>query len=366
MARPKGKVSGAVTSADEFHKKWGKVLIDPDEIVVANGFWSSGSPSVDALLGGGFPKGALSEIYGPEQAGKSTLALSTARQVIESGGRVLYIDLERGYDLRNARTREWLHKNGIDPLDPNFVVADPETGEDMYQMIIDAIQSGVFQLIVIDSMAAVTTKSELEGEIGDANVGAVSKLNSQALKILFRKFGKNRDTHLMILNQMRDKFGAMSFGPQTKSTGGRAVGHWVGMKIKLVKMGREAGVGDEVLTKVKVVVEKSRYGAARSVDIKISSERGVDTLQDVLEFAMDMGYIHRSGGWHYLYANAIDAKVWGKVDKKDRETLEGFIATQNGEDAMKLYLGASGWYETLYEVAVAAVSEGGIEVVDEG
>jgi hypothetical protein len=135
------------------------------------------------------------------------------------------------------------------------------------------------------------------------------------------------------------------------------------MKLKLVKMGREAGAGDEVLTKIKLIVEKSRYGAARSVDFKISSERGVDTLQDVLEFGLELGYIHRSGGWHYLYSEPLSG--FEKLANADRDKQPTFVAKQNSEDSMKLYLGSSEWFEKLYDLAIAAVTEAGIETVEE-
>jgi RecA/RadA recombinase len=297
-------------------------------------------------------------------SGKSTLALSTSRQVIAAGGRVLYIDLERGYDIRNARTREWLEKNGIDPTDSHFRIARPYTGEDMYRMIVDSVQSCVHQFIVIDSMAAVATEAELEGDIGDAHMGQVSRLNSQALKVLFRKFGHNHETHIAILNQVRDVIGGMSFGPRTKSTGGRALEHWVGMKIKLIKMGREAGIGDEVLTKVKVQAEKSRYGAAQSVDIKISSVRGVDTLQDIMDFAIDRGFICRDpkSAQYHLYSQPIES--FAKIAKDDRESHANFVAKITGEDAMKEYLHAFGWYDKFYGMAVSAVQDSGIETED--
>lgn len=339
-----------------FEEKWGSILINPTEIASLHGFWSTGSPAVDALLGGGLHKGSMSEFYGKPQSGKSTLALSTARQVIRQGGRVLYIDLERGLDIREGHQRSWLEVNGIDPFDTyHFAVVQdrpnqPLAAEDIYELIIDAMEQNKYQYIVLDSMAGMTTRSELAGEIGESHFGAVAKVNSQALKILFRKFGSNRETHITFINQVRDQIAGGMGG--LKSTGGRALEHYVGLKLRLDRGRRVEAKDGDVATPVFVKVDKSRYGAAKKVEIRISSDRGIDVLQEVQDFAILNGYIHQSGAWYTLFDRPVEPTV--VKNAKKNEEIEGFLFKSQGDTGLKAYLQESGWFDTLYGHAVGA------------
>jgi recombination protein RecA len=364
MAKAKQGSTKDVKSAEDFNAKYANIIINPEEVALKYGYWSTGSPRVDALLGGGLRKGTISEFYGKPQSGKSTLALCAAREVIRAGGRVLWIDLERNLDIRQKGVQGWLQKNGIDPHDTYHfqIVQDPEDGEQMYQMIVDSISNGIHQLVVLDSMAAVTTRGELAGDMGESHYGAVAKLNAQALKVLFHKFGKNRDSHIIIVNQVRDNMSSPIKGA-VKSTGGRALEHYVGVKVRFDKIGRQEKP-DDVLTAIKVKLDKSRFSPARSVEIQISSNRGVDVLQEVLEYAIEAGYIHVTGAWYNLYDQPVDFAAL-KREKREKDVEAGFVTALQGGDSAREYLMDSGWFDQLYAAAVGNAAEQALNIEDD-
>lgn len=343
----------------EFFKKWGNVLLDPEEVANNTIIHPTGSIRLDKLLGGGLPGGMISELKGPKYSGKTALALSTARRVLErdNDSRVLWIDLERALDIRKKGDQTWLLKNGIDVLGKHrnrFVIVRDIIGEEMYRMIIDAVQQGLFQYIVLDSMGVVVTQAELDGEIGESHFGGVARLNSQSLKLLFHCFGENQETHISILNQIRAKIGSPIPGA-TQGTGGKALEHAPGISIVMRKIGQVVKP-DYVASKIRVTFDKNRRGEARAVDLLIDSRFGLDVRQEFLEDAVTAGLIHKTGGgWYWLYDRPQE-EFAALTDEERQDPAFGFVKRARGEDAMKAFLEEEGWMERLYDQVVNSAS----------
>jgi recombination protein RecA len=331
-------------------EKFKKLIINPNEISKKFGYWSTGSPRVDRLLGGGITKGRMSEFMGPPQSGKSTMALSIARGIIENGGRVLYIDLEKGLEVRPSGQGSWLETNGIDAFDGTFdIIQHGEAAvgaEDVYKIMIAAIKENAYQYIVVDSMAAMVTHAEMEGDIGDSTFGSVARINSQGLKTLFALQGTNYETSITWINQVRDQIQGGMGG--FKSTGGRALPHYTHQRIRFDKLNRTKEETDgDFLTPIRVRTEKARGAPASAVEITISAKRGIDVLSEVFEAGLDAGIIKQAGAWFSLLGP--DGKEFAKVQGAPavREILEA-------NDRL---------YKTLYEHATQKANI--VEVTDE-
>lgn len=309
---------------------------------------STGSRKLDDILGGGLKRGYISEVLGKEYGGKTTLALSVAALVLKAGGKVLFVDDERGLDIGSEddtlvtdshnRKRNWLRKLGIDPFDENFVIAAPDTGEQMYEMVLKAVNLQLFDLIILDSIASVATVSEIQGDIGDANIGAVARLNSQALKALVKALKKHLFTHFLVINQVRDKIGFMQQG--VKGTGGRSILHYARQRIMLTPMHKPKPLGSsgEFITKVRVQLLKSAFSTGgRETDIIISSEYGIDSVQEYLEIAYDLGYAVKKGSWVHLYDTPVDFKALEKANKHKDPDI-GYLGSAQGDSEAKKLL----------------------------
>jgi recombination protein RecA len=359
---PKKKVS----SLADFNAKWKENVVDKVRKASTLGFWSTGSSEVDRISGGGFPQAELVQCYGPSKSGKSSLALRAISLRLKAKGNVAYFDLERGLDwssekawleIKNpnrvedpnydTRRKGWLRKNGVDPFSEQFAVYIPKDGEQMFSMIHEMLESCLFDLIVIDSLAAVLTRSQLAGEPGEASFGAVSKLLSVELSRLQWVFDHTPEclTSVVIINQIRDKIGYMSNGG-TKAFGGKALEHYVGTSMKFTKIKNERK-GDETVTETRVVMEKSRHATSEECRIYISSERGVDTMAELVDVGMRSGLIHAQGAWFYIFQEPISDEVFESTPTKKRTLLEGHLAKVNGRSNTLAWLSENGWQERL-------------------
>jgi recombination protein RecA len=344
----------------------------PTQEEIDNRYISTGSIKLDKMLNGGLRRGTMSEWYGPNGSGKSTFALATAAQVLYAGGSVLWLDQEHALDLPASgdalhhgagnspldggsegelystdQTRSWLEINGVDPDNPNFKVFQPVMGEDTYHMVDVAVAGSLFDLVVIDSIAALNTRAELEGDIGDSHYGQVAKLNSAALKRIVARYGVSRNikTHIFMINQIRDKINSRHGG--TKSTGGNALSHYTHYRVKSWRSAAPEEKAGEFTQRSTVLVEKSRFGPQRATEVVISSKRGLDVEAEYVEFAQEAGIIHRAGAWYYVYAHPVDWKALKKVGQEKDES-EGFIVNFQGEAAVKDWVSQNNeWKEEL-------------------
>lgn len=371
MAKERKK--DTVATLDDFHAKYGKARVNIRERSKGIGTWSTGSLKLDQNLNGGLPKGMMVEIYGPPGSGKSTLALRVASLILKEGKPVVYFDLERGLDYRNAVTDDielevverdetaaekkariakresWLRTNGIDPLDANFHVYEPFDGEELFQMLGDAVSKGLFALCIVDSVPAIMPGKVMDGEPGESTYGARAKLLAEELPRLLRLWGDNLETTVLFINQVRENIGAQV--KSHKATGGFALEHFIRCKLKTQKL-RKIEQGDDVITESRVRVEKNVYGANKEAVIRISTLRGVDTMAELLETAVEFGYVQTSGNWHYFFAEPVDREEFQKAQKKKAiPAMDGYLTSANGEAAALEWMTATGWDAKMLPIA---------------
>jgi recombination protein RecA len=253
---------------------------------------STGSLGLDIGLGiGGLPKGRIVEIYGPESSGKTTLALSTIAQAQKSGGTVAFVDAEHALDVSYAR------KLGVDT--ESLLISQPDTGEDALEITETLVRSGAIDVLVVDSVAALTPRAEIEGDMGDSHMGLQARLMSQALRKLTAII--NRSNCLVIfINQIRMKIGVMFGNPET-TTGGNALKFYSSVRLDVRRIGALKN-GDEIIgnkTAVKVVKNKMAPPFAK-IEFDLLYGQGINTLGEIIDLAVNKGFVEKSGAWYSM------------------------------------------------------------------
>ena len=269
---------------------------------------STGAISIDYALGvGGLPRGRVTEIFGPESSGKTTLALQVIAEAQKAGGLAAFVDAEHALDAEYAR------KLGVD-ID-NLLVSQPDNGEQALEIVEVLIRSGSVDVVVVDSVAALVPRAEIEGEMGEAQMGLQARLMSQALRKLTGAISKSK-TVLIFINQLREKIGVMFGNPET-TTGGRALKFYASVRIDIRRIGAIKD-GENVIggrTRVKVVKNKMAP-PFREAEFDIVFGEGVSREGDLIDLAVEKKIIEKSGAW-FAYG--------GERLGQGRENVKGFL-----------------------------------------
>ena len=249
---------------------------------------TSGSINLDMILGGGLPEGRIYEIYGPESCGKTSIALMMVSNMQKVGKVCAYVDVEQALDP------SWMRKLGVNV--DELLLAQPECGEDALDLTEQLVNSGVVDFIVVDSVAALTPRAELEGEMSDLNVGLQARLMSKAMRKLVSSTAKMKCS-ILFINQLREKIGVMFGNPET-TTGGKALKYYASIRMdarkELIKQGTE-NVGQKI--KIKTVKNKT-YPPLKTAEVTLMYETGFDVNREILQKAVDFEIINKSGAWY--------------------------------------------------------------------
>jgi len=314
----------------QIEKQFGKgsiLRLGSKDAIVPVAVISTGSISLDAALGvGGFPRGRVTEIYGPESSGKTTIALQVVAEAQKKGGMAAFIDVEHALDPAYAR------KLGVDV--DNLLVSQPDYGEQALEITGALIASGSIDVLVVDSVAALVPKAELDGEMGDSHMGLQARLMSQALRKLTGVVSKSK-TCLIFINQIREKIGVMFGNPET-TTGGRALKFYASIRVDIRRIAAikdgDAVVGNR--TKVKVVKNKVA-SPFREAEFDIIYGEGISKEGDLLDLGVAQNLIEKSGSWYSYKGDRI-----GQGRENARQFLKDNADIRQGIDTeLRLLLG---------------------------
>ena len=331
MSDAKEKLKALQLTIDKLEKTYGKgtVMKLSDEKVVDIPAIPTGSLGLDIALGiGGIPRGRIVEIYGPESSGKTTLTLHCIAEAQKKGGLAAFIDAEHAFD------RAYAEKLGIDT--ENLLISQPDNGEQALEIADHLIRSGAIDIIVIDSVAALVPKGELEGEMGESKMGLQARLMSQALRKLTGTISKTGCCCIFI-NQLREKIGVMFGNPET-TTGGNALKFYASVRLDIRRIGQIKEAADDITgNRVKVKVVKNKVAPPfKVVEFDIMYGRGISKSGEILDLGVELNLVQKSGSWFSYNGNKLgqgrdavkqliedNPELMDELEKRIREKLVG-------------------------------------------
>ncbi|TAF77679.1 MAG: recombinase RecA [Bacteroidetes bacterium] len=324
------KLKALKLTLDKLEKEYGKGIVMKlsDEKVMDVPVISTGSLGLDLALGiGGLPKGRVIEIYGPESSGKTTIAMHTIAEAQKAGGIAAFIDAEHAFD------KTYAEKLGIQT--ENLLISQPDNGEQALEITENLIRSGAIDIIVIDSVAALVPKGELEGEMGDSKMGLQARLMSQALRKLTGTINKTGCVCIFI-NQLRDKIGVMFGSPET-TTGGNALKFYASVRLDIRRIGAIKD-GDNIIgNRTKVKVAKNKMAPPfKQVEFDIMYGLGVSKVGEIIDIGVELNIIQKSGSWFAYNGNKLgqgrdavktilldNPELFDELENKIREAVKG-------------------------------------------
>ncbi len=288
---------------------------------------STGALSLDIALGiGGLPKGRIVEVYGPESSGKTTIALSTIAQAQKKGGVVAFIDAEHALDVNYAR------KLGVNTED--LLISQPDTGEQALEIAETLVRSGAIDVIVIDSVAALVPRAEIEGEMGDSHMGLQARLMSQALRKLTAAISRS-NTLMIFINQIRMKIGVMFGNPET-TTGGNALKFYASVRMDVRRVGAIKDGEDVTGNRTAVKIVKNKMAAPfTKTEFDLMYNEGISAEGDILDLAVTANLVEKSGAWFSYKGERMgqgrdQAKSFLKANPQIKDTLRAQILSMKG------------------------------------
>lgn len=331
MSDAKEKLKALQLTIDKLEKTYGKgtVMKLSDEKVVDVPAISTGSLGLDIALGiGGLPRGRVVEIYGPESSGKTTLTMHCIAEAQKRGGLAAFIDAEHAFD------RAYAEKLGIDT--ENLLISQPDNGEQALEIADHLIRSGAIDIIVIDSVAALVPKGELEGEMGESKMGLQARLMSQALRKLTGTISKT-GCCCVFINQLREKIGVMFGNPET-TTGGNALKFYASVRLDIRRIGQIKESADDITgNRVKVKVVKNKVAPPfKVVEFDIMYGRGISKSGEIIDLGVELNVVQKSGSWFSYGGNKLgqgrdavkqliedNPELMDELEKKIKEKLVG-------------------------------------------
>jgi recombination protein RecA len=331
------KLKALKLTIDKIDKDFGKgsVMMMNEKSTEPMEFISTGSIGLDVALGiGGLPRGRVIEIYGPESSGKTTIATHVIAEAQKKGGMCAFIDAEHAFDSNYAK------KLGVDV--DNLLISQPDYGEQALEIADRLILSGALDVVVIDSVAALVPKGELEGEMGDSKMGLHARLMSQALRKLTATISKT-NTICIFINQLREKIGVMFGNPET-TTGGNALKFYASVRLDIRRMSQIKDGEEAIGNHVKVKVVKNKVAPPfRSAEFDIIFGEGISKMGEVVDMGVELGVVQKSGSWFSYGADKLGqgrdavrqllhdnpelaSEIEAKIRAKIKEGQEGGVA----------------------------------------